>query len=211
MEKLKVLELFGGIGACTKALKKIGIPFEVVDYVEIDRFAVKSYNAINGTDYKTQDVCTWDKDIKADLVMHGSPCQDFSLAGLQAGGKEGSGTRSSLMFETVRIVEKIRPKYVLWENVKNVISKRHLPVFKQYLEYLENLGYTNYYKVLNAKDYGIPQNRERVFVVSIHNDTQGFNFPEPIPLEKCLADLLEDEVEEKYYLSEKAQDCIIYQ
>lgn len=208
MEKLKVLELFGGIGACTKALENLGIPFEVVDYVEIDKYAVKSYNAMHGTDYEPQDVCNWDKDIKADLVMHGSPCQDFSIAGAQAGGQKGSGTRSSLMFETVRIVEKIRPKYVLWENVKNVISKRHLPVFQQYLDYLENLGYTNYYQVLNAKDYGIPQNRERVFVVSILNDTQGFKFPEPIPLERCLADMLEDTVEEKYYLSEKNMEWL---
>ena len=99
--------------------------------------------------------------------MHGSPCQDFSLAGKQAGGDKDSGTRSSLMYETIRIVEKLKPKYVIWENVKNLLSKKHRHNFDAYLEKMEQLGYTNYYQVLNAKDYGIPQNRERVFTVSI--------------------------------------------
>lgn len=124
-EPVKVLELFGGIGACTQAFKRVGIPFEVVDYVEIDKYACKSYNAINGTDFKPQDICEWDKDIKVDFIMHGSPCQDFSVAGKGLGGDEGSGTRSSLMYETIRIVEKLKPKYVLWENVKNVTGKKH--------------------------------------------------------------------------------------
>ena len=107
---LKVLELFGGIGACSKALKRLKIDFEIVDYVEIDKFAVRSFNAINNTSFEPQDICEWDKDIDVDLIMHGSPCQDFSLAGKQAGGDEGSGTRSSLMYETLRIVEKLRPR-----------------------------------------------------------------------------------------------------
>lgn len=208
MTKLKVLELFGGIGACTKALKRLGVDFEVVDYVEIDKFACRSYNAINGTNYEPQDICEWDKDIEVDLIMHGSPCQDFSVAGHQEGGKEGSGTRSSLMFETVRIVEKLKPTYVIWENVKNVLSKRHRGTFQKYLDYLEDLGYTSFYQVLNAKDYGVPQNRERVFVVSCRSENFKFEFPEPIKLEKCLADLLEDKVEEKYYLSDKNMEWL---
>ena len=110
MEKIKVLELFGGIGACTKAFERLGIDFEVVDYVEIDKYAVKSYNAMHNTNYEPQDIQKWDKNIYVDFIMHGSPCQDFSLAGLQAGGDEGSGTRSSLMYETIRIVEKLKPK-----------------------------------------------------------------------------------------------------
>jgi DNA (cytosine-5)-methyltransferase 1 len=170
MEEIKILELFGGIGACTKAFKRLGIPHKVVDYVEIDKYAVASYNAINGTNFEPQDICTWDKDIEVDLIMHGSPCQDFSLAGKQAGGDKGSGTRSSLMYETIRIVEKIKPKYVIWENVKNIISKKHKHNFDAYLARMRMLGYWSYYQVLNAKDYGIPQNRERVFVVSIRND-----------------------------------------
>ena len=113
MEKLKVLELFSGIGACSKALERLGIDFEIVDSVEIDKYAVKSYNAIHGTNFEPQDITTWDKDIEVDLIMHGSPCQDFSLAGKQAGGDKDSGTRSSLMYETIRIVEELKPKYVI--------------------------------------------------------------------------------------------------
>lgn len=186
--------------------------------------------------------------------MHGSPCQDFSLSGKQAGGDKDSGTRSSLMYETIRIVEKLKPKYVVWENVKNLLSKKHRHNFDAYLETMGQLGYTNYYQVLNAKDYGIPQNRERVFTVSIlgnekydfpkgdecnnkidvvgnympsgHDASRivnenglaptvkenhgtvtavaiNFEFPPKQPLKLKLKDMLEDEVDEKYYLSDK--------
>jgi DNA (cytosine-5)-methyltransferase 1 len=135
--ELKVLELFGGIGAIRKALVRTSIPFKVVDYVEIDKYAVQSYNMINGTNFEPQDITKWDKEIEVDFIMHGSPCQDFSLAGKQAGGDEGSGTRSSLMYETLRIVDKLKPKYVLWENVKNAISKKHIHNFNKYLQTLE--------------------------------------------------------------------------
>ena len=203
-EPVKVLELFGGIGACTQAFKRVGIPFEVVDYVEIDKYACKSYNAMNGTDFKPQDICEWDKDVKVDFVMHGSPCQDFSVAGKGLGGDEGSGTRSSLMYETIRIVEKLKPKYVLWENVKNVTGKKHRHNFDKYLVSLQQLGYNNYWQIMNAKDYGIPQNRERVFVLSIRRDCDdGYEFPEPFPLQLRLKDMLDDDVDEKFYLSTK--------
>lgn len=211
--QLKVLELFGGIGACSKALEKLEIDYEIADYVEIDKYAVKSFNAIHNTNFEPQDITQWDKDIEVDLIMHGSPCQDFSLAGLQKSGDKGSGTRSSLMWETIRIVEKLKPKYVIWENVKNLLSKKHRHNFDAYLETMEQLGYTNYYQVLNAKDYGIPQNRERVFTVSIlkYEDTIlgkllvypiFFEFPQKQELKLKLKDLLEDEVDEKYYLSD---------
>lgn len=203
MEKLKVLELFAGLGACSKALERLNIPHEIVDAVEIDKYAIQSFNAIHKTDFKPQDITTWDKNIDVDLIMHGSPCQDFSLAGKQAGGDEGSGTRSSLMYETIRIVEKLKPKYVLWENVKNLLSKKHRHNFDAYLETLEQLGYKNYYQVLNAKDYGIPQSRERVFTISVRNDIdKDFHFPKKQPLELRLKDLLDDKVDEKYYLSD---------
>lgn len=164
---LRVLELFAGIGAASKALENLGIDHEIVDAVEIDKYAVKSFNAVHGTNFEPQDITKWDKDIECDMIIHGSPCQSFSVAGLQHGGDKGSGTRSSLMWETVRIVEKLKPKYVIWENVKNLLSKKHRHNFDAYLETMENLGYTNYYKVLNAADYGVPQHRERVFTVSI--------------------------------------------
>lgn len=243
-EHIKILELFGGIGACSKALERLGIEYEIADYVEIDKYAVKSFNAIHNTNFEPQDITQYDKDIEVDLIMHGSPCQDFSLAGLQAGGDKGSGTRSSLMYETIRIVQKLKPKYVVWENVKNLLSKKHRHNFDSYLEIMESLGYKNYYQVLNAKDYGIPQNRERVFTISIYQnpeikvignympsrhdasrivDINGiaptvkenhgtvtaigekiqFIFPPKQELKLKLKDMLEDSVDEKYYLSDK--------
>ena len=207
---LKVLELFAGIGACSKALENLKIPHEIVDAVEIDKYAIAAFNAIHGTDFEPQDITKWDKDIECDLIMHGSPCQDFSLAGKQAGGDKNSGTRSSLMYETIRIVGKLKPKYVIWENVKNLLSKKHQHNFYAYLESMGKLGYTNYYQVLNAKDYGIPQNRDRVFTVSILDDDDGgFEFPSKQPLTKTLKDLLEDNVDEKYYLSDNQVNVLI--
>ena len=175
---------------------------------------------MHDTNFEPQYICKWDKDIEVDLIMHGSPCQDFSLAGKQAGGDKDSGTRSSLMYETIRIVEKLKPKYVIWENVKNLLSKKHKHNFDAYLETMSSLGYKNYYQVLNAKDYGIPQNRERVFTVSIRDDSgirkgaflgtfyledyeaNNFEFPPKQELKLRLKNMLEDEVDEKYYLTD---------
>jgi len=210
MEKLKVLELFGGIGACSKALENLNIDFEIVDYVEIDKYAVKSFNAIHNTNFEPQDIQKWDKDIQVDLIMHGSPCVDFSLAGKQAGGDKGSGTRSSLMYETIRIVEKLKPKYVVWENVKNILSAKHKHNFDNYLQSLSELGYINYYQILDAKDYGIPQHRERVFTISVLDNDRSFEFPPKRELKLKLKDLLENEVDEKYYLSNEQVDRIKY-
>ena len=201
---VRVLELFAGIGACSKALTRLGIEHEIVDAVEIDKYAIQSFNAIHGTNFEPQDITQWDKDIKVDLIMHGSPCQDFSVAGLNKGGDKGSGTRSSLMYETLRIVEKLKPKYVIWENVKNLLSKKHRHNFDAYIEAMDKLGYHSQYQVLNAKDFGVPQNRERVFTVSIRNDLNvGFKFPESQELTIRLKDVLEPQVDEKYYLSDE--------
>ena len=210
MKEITILELFGGIGALTKAFKNCGIPYRVVDYVEIDKYATASYNAMNDTNFEPQDICKWDKDIKVDLIMHGSPCQDFSIGGYQKSGDKNSGTRSSLMWETVRIVEKIKPKCVIWENVKNLLSEKHKHNFQAYLDVMESLGYKNYYKVLNAKDYGLPQNRERVFTISLlDNQTENnddlsvfvndFVFPDTKELKLCVKDLLEDNVDDYFY------------
>lgn len=201
---VRVLELFAGIGACSKALTRLGIEHEIVDAVEIDKYAIKSFNAIHGTSFEPQDITKWDKDIKVDLIMHGSPCQDFSVAGLNKGGDKGSGTRSSLMYETLRIVEKLRPKYVIWENVKNLLSKKHHHNFDAYIEAMDKLGYHSQYQVLNAKDFSVPQNRERAFTVSIRKDLNvDFKFPEPQELTIRLKDVLEPQVDEKYYLSDE--------
>lgn len=206
---LKVLELFSGIGACSKAIEKLNIPYKIVDSVEIDKYAVKSFNAIHGTNFEPQDITQWDKKLDVDLIIHGSPCQDFSIAGKQAGGDEGSGTRSSLMYETIRIVSTLKPKYVIWENVKNLLSKKHFHNFQNYLDTMEQLGYTSKYQVLDAKDYGIPQHRERVFTISIRNDIKNsFNFPDPIELKHKLGYFLEQNVDEKYFLTDKKIDMI---
>lgn len=172
---LNYLSLFSGIGAPEKALKNLNIPFRLVNYCEIDKYASKSYAAVHNV---SEDLNLWDvkninKDTikeRIDLITHGSPCQDYSIAGKQAGGDEGSGTRSSLMYETLRIINDYNPKYVIWENVKNVLAPKHRHNFDNYLQRMNAMGYNNHWKVLNAKDYGIPQNRERVFVVSIRKD-----------------------------------------
>lgn len=202
---IRVLELFAGIGACSKALTNLGIEHEIVDAVEIDKYAIKSFNAIHGTNFEPQDITKWDKDIECDLIMHGSPCQDFSTAGKNAGGDEGSGTRSSLLYETLRIVEKVQPNIVIWENVKNLLSKRHKHNHEAYIQRMSDMGYESITQILNAKDYGIPQNRERVFTLSIKRGSKlvkTYTRPEPRPLEKKLKDILEDEVEERYYLTD---------
>lgn len=207
---IRLIELFGGIGACTKALKRMGVEVDIVDYVEIDKFAVSSYNAINGTDFKPQDVRNWDKDVTdIDIIMHGSPCQDFSISGQNKGGDKDSGTRSSLMWETVRIVKKVMPKYVIWENVRNVLSYKHIHNFSKYLDAMDGAGYKSYYQLMNAKDYGIPQNRERVFIVSIRKDIEKhFTFPPKQELKLKLKDMLETDVSDEFTLGEKAKAYI---
>lgn len=208
---MKYLSLFSGIGAFEKALKNIGIDIELVGFSEIDKYAIKSYCAVHGVDESLNlgDISKIDlaklKELgDIDLITHGSPCQDFSVAGLQAGGDKGTGTRSSLMWCTVDIVKKTCPKYVIWENVKNLLSDKHRHNFDSYIEVMDSLGYNSYYKVLNAKDYGVPQNRERVYTISILKELdKGYEFPEKQELKLRLRDILEDEVEEKYYLSVK--------
>ncbi len=208
---MKIIELFAGIGACSTALKNIGIETEIVDAVEIDKFAIKSFNAIHNTDFEVQDITQWDKYYEnIDMITHGSPCTDFSIAGKQEGGDLGSGTRSSLMYESIRIIGKIKPKYILWENVKNVLSKKHKHNFDKYIDTLDILGYKSYYQVLNAKDYGTPQNRERIFVLSIRKDIDKiYEFAQKEELKIKLKDLLEHKVDEKYYLKDYQIEKIV--
>ena len=202
--KINIIELFGGIGAATEALKRLNFNVEVVDYVEIDKFAVASYNAINSEHFEPQDITKWDKELKADLIMHGSPCQDFSAAGLNMGGDESLSTRSSLLYQSLRIIAKVKPKYVIWENVKNVLCKKHKPNFDKYIQKMSDLGYSNYYQVLNAKNYEIPQNRERVFVVSILGN-RAFNFPKKKPLKFTYKDFLQDNPNAKFYYNQNSK------
>ena len=166
---IKILELFGGIGACSKALERLGIEHEIVDYVEIDKYAVKSFNAIHNTNFEPQDITQWDKDIEVDLICGGFPCQDISLAGQQKGIIKGE-TRSGLMYEMMRIIHKLKPKYVIAENVKNILSERFRPQLEEELCFLNDKGYKVTMDILNAKDFNIPQNRERIFIIGVRDE-----------------------------------------
>lgn len=182
MKTIQILELFGGIGSPRCALRNLGIPVKAIDYVEIDEKAVRSYNAMfsEELEYKPQSVVGWN--LKPDILIHGSPCQDFSIAGKQKGADEGSETRSSLMWETIHIIQNMgewKPKYVIWENVKNVLSKHMVANFKRYQSEMEKLGYSNSYEILDARDFGLPQARERVFTVSVLNGEK-FDFSDLI-------------------------------
>lgn len=203
---ISVITLFTGIGAQEAALKRLGVNFKVVGISEIDKYAIRSYTAINGPTRQYGDITKVERLDYADLRTYSFPCQDLSVAGKQAGIKEG--TRSGLLMEverllTTAVIEGNAPKFLLLENVKNLVGKKFKPDFDKWLETLDALGYRNYWQVLNAKEYGVPQNRERVFVVSIRKDvdTKGYKFPSPVPLEKRLKDMLEPCVDEKYYLS----------
>lgn len=186
IDELNVLELFGGIGAIKKALIRQKIPHKTIDYVELDKNCVKSYNALYDEEFEPKSIVDFHPtDKKINLLMHGSPCQDFSGSGLKQGGTKGSGTRSSLLFETIRIIEEmnIKPKVVLWENVKGVLDRNLRASFFHYLKEMERLGYESKYEILNAMDFGIPQKRERIFVVSILENNP-FDF---VKLEKTQA------------------------
>lgn len=202
---IQILELFGGIGSPRKALINLGVPVKAIDYVEIDEKAVRSYNSIFSKDleYKTQSVVGYN--LKPDILIHGSPCQDFSIAGRQAGADEGSETRSSLMWETINIIKQMgewKPRVVIWENVKNVLSKHMIHNFNRYLSEMEKLGYTNSYQTLNSLDFGLPQHRERVFTISMLDGTKfDFDKLERKPL-RNIKEYLEDTTEDKYIVSQ---------
>lgn len=200
MSKLKVFEAFAGIGTQHMALKRLKIDFEVVAISEIDKDAIKSYEAIHGKVNNLGDVSKIEpKDIpNHDLFTYSFPCTDISIIGKQLGLTEGSETSSSLLWECKKIIENKMPKYLLMENVKNLVGSKFKQNFDKWLEYLKDLGYSNYWEVLNANDYGIPQNRERVFVVSILNEGE-FTFPKKTNLRLNMKDIIEKEVDKKYY------------
>lgn len=204
MEKLTVNELFAGIGAFRKALINQNIPHEIVGISEIDKYAIKSYEAMYGETRNYGDISKIERLDYADLWTYGFPCQDISLAGDMKGIVKGE-TRSGLLHEVERLLEVAQeentlPEFLIMENVKNLVSKKFIGDFQRWIERLSEFGYTTFWKVLVASDYGIPQRRERVFAVSVRKDKGGYEFPTPIPLEKKFRDFLQDEVEEKYFL-----------
>lgn len=200
---VKILELFGGIGSPRVALRNLGVPTKAIDYVEIDQQAVNSYNAMFADElpYKTQTVVDWN--LKPDILIHGSPCQDWSIAGKRLGADEGSGTRSSLMWETVNIIRGFgdwKPKYVLWENVPGVLHKTMNHNFNKYLDAMQELGYNSTFAVLDSRDFGLPQKRHRVFTVSTLG--QNFNFDSLRKTEmKHIEHYLETDVDESYTIT----------
>ena len=215
--KINVVTLFSGYDSQCLALERLkrdypDFDYELIAWSEIDKYAIQAHNALfpQWADRNLGDITKidWSKvEEEIDLMTYSSPCQDFSNAGLQKGGEEGSGTRSSLLWECKRAIVAKRPKYLLLENVKGLVSKKFLPLFGKWVSFLEDFGYYCTYQVLNAKDFGVPQNRERVFLVSIRRDlldqNPTYSFPKPFPLEKRLKDVLEQNVDEKYYLSDK--------
>ena len=209
---LKVIELFAGIGAQRKGLERAGIEHEVVAISEIDKYALKVYEALYGNTPNLGDISKIEKLPKADMWTYSFPCTDISLSGRMKGLEKGSGTHSSLLWEVQRLLEVSKandelPKYLLLENVKNLISKKFKPYFDEWCRYLESLGYKNFYKVLNGKNYNVPQNRERIFLLSIRNCNEDYVFLNEIPLTTKLGDLLEPNVADKYFLSGKLITC----
>lgn len=219
IEVVKYLSLFSGIGAFEKALERLKIPYELVGYCEIDPFASKAYSLLHGVPESMNfgDITKLNENSlpdNIDLITYGFPCQDISIAGLQKGLVDESGqkTRSGLFFDALRIIEHTQPQVAIAENVKNLTSKKFSKQFETVLNSLNEAGYNNYYRVLNAIDYEIPQNRERILIVSIRKDidTGIFEFPESVELKKCLGDLLESEVPKKYFLTPEKLKSIEY-
>lgn len=212
---LRVFEAFAGYGSQSLALKRLKKDFPDFDFVnvgisEIEPAAITAYNALHGDVKNYGDISKvdWSKVPDFDLFTYSFPCTDISQAGRQEGLAEGSGTRSSLLWECQRTIEMKKPKFLLMENVKALISDKFIRDFNRWQSFLEKLGYVNFAQVLNAKDYGVPQNRERIFLVSVRIDSDDPNpryyFPEPFPLKETMRDRLEkDGVDEKYYLSDE--------
>lgn len=191
---LKMIELFAGIGSQTQALKNVNIEHEVVAISEIDNYAIQSYKLLHGDNINNLgDISKIDPSTvpDCDLMTYSFPCQDLSVAGAQLGADEGSGTRSSLLWECKKLIEAKKPRYLLMENVKNLVGSTHKANFDKWLIYLESLGYSNYWKILNAVDYGAPQSRERVFCVSIFEPKKDFQFPAPTGRTMVLNDILD--------------------
>ena len=210
---LTVNELFSGIGAPRKALINAGIDHKIIGISEIDKFAITSYEAIYGPTRNYGDISQIDKLDYADLWTYGFPCQDISHSGKQAGITEE--TRSGLLYQVKRLLQAAKrcgelPKWLLLENVKNLVGKKFKPDFDVWLEWLDELGYTTYWAVLNGKNYGVPQNRERVIAFSVRKDidTGDFAFPDPYDSGVRLKDILEEEVPESFYITGKGFEAI---
>ena len=213
---IRLIELFAGIGSQAQALKNLGANFEHWRVIEWDRFAIASYNAIHGTNFTTKDISLThavdlgitDREKYTYIMTYSFPCQDLSLAGKQRGMSKGNNTRSGLLWEVERILDECGdnlPQVLLMENVPQVIGKNNIKDFQSWRRKLESLGYSNHVQLLNSRNYGIPQNRNRCFMVSLLGDWH-YTFPKPFELKLRLKDLLEDKVDERFYLSDAMMD-----
>ena len=220
MKTIRVFEAFAGYGSQALALKRLEaaypdkVHFEFVGISEIEPNAIKAYRALHGDDVPNFGDITkinWGEIPDFQLFTYSFPCTDISSSGLQAGFVEGSGTRSSLLWECKHAIVEKQPKYLLMENVKALTQKKFLPLFNKWLNLLTSYGYTNYWRVLNAADFGIAQNRERVFAVSVHGEHKPFVFPNGRPLEMTVEDILEDasDVPESYYFAKEKSDEVL--
>ena len=211
-----------GYGSQALALRELGANFEHYRVIEFDKYAMSSYNAVHGTDFEVTDI----RDVKGSdlgivdtdkytyLLTYSFPCTDLSVAGKGLGMSKGSGTRSGLLWEVERILQELvddgidLPQVLLMENVPQVHGKKNLADFDSWCKFLESIGYTNFWEDMNAKNYGVAQNRNRTFMVSVLGDVK-YEFPKAIPLTRVMKDYLEDDVDEKYYINnEKAQKLI---
>lgn len=213
---LRLFEAFAGYGSQALALERVapahpGFAYEIAGWSEIEPNAITAHNLLHpeaaSLNFGDISKIDWAEVPDFDLFTMSSPCQDFSLAGLRRGGEEGSGTRSSLLWECRRAILAKKPKYILMENVKTLVGKKFYPLFLKWCAELDSYGYSNFWQVLNAKEHGVPQNRERVFMVSVlrseDEPAPSYTFPSKIPLTRCLADLLDEEVPEKYFISDE--------
>lgn len=215
---IRLIELFAGVGSQAMALRDLGVEFEHWRVCEFDKYAVCSYNAIHGTDFEPSDICQLragdlgitDTDQYLYIMTYSFPCQDLSKAGKGKGMARGDGTRSGLLWEVERLLDECEelPQLLLMENVPDVVGTNNVKHFAEWVQKLESLGYYNKWEILNAKDYGIPQNRERCFMVSLQGDYY-YDFPQPKPLKLRLKDMLEDDVPESYYISDAQVEKIV--
>jgi DNA (cytosine-5)-methyltransferase 1 len=217
-KKVRLIELFAGIGSQAKAFERLGVNFEHYRVCEFDKYAIKSYNAVHGTDFVTSDITQItasdlgivDTDKYCYIMTYSFPCQDLSLAGKQKGMAKGENTRSGLLWEVERLLNECSelPQVLLMENVTQVHGTKNKEHFDEWIKFLESKGYSNYWKDLNAKNFGIPQNRNRTFMVSVLGDYT-YEFPKEFPLELRLKDMLEGSADEKFYLSNKMLNFFI--
>jgi DNA (cytosine-5)-methyltransferase 1 len=207
--EIKVFTAFSGYDSQCMALERAGIPYDLVGWSEIDKYAIQAHNAVfpqfKDRNYGDITKIDWENVPDFDLFTYSSPCQDFSKAGQLRGGQKGSGTRSSLLWCCEEAIRIKKPRYALMENVDNLVSGRFLPLFKEWEQLLAEYGYNNYWKVVSAMDFGVPQNRNRVFLVSILDENQYFDFPNSVKQVRELDEYLEDDcsVAEKYFIKKE--------